>query len=204
MPPLDVAAHARKIERMTSLGPIPLWILTALPAALLATACAANPAVGEVYTDWDRAGGCVSGDTQPWGVSVGGAALGPCMFPGRFVWITYDALWCTNCDRQLRATGAAARRGPENTVFVVVVGGGRHPHQSATPADLRERVRAFELDPLHVVSEGTTQRMLPQHALIGPDGHTWLRHVGELDADAMLATLDAFQGGGRQPPAFDR
>ena len=172
--------------------------------AMLAGGCGSNPAVGDIYTEWDRAGGCGSGDTRPWGVSVGGAALGPCMFPGRFLWITYDALWCNNCERQLQASADAARRAPESSVFVVVVGGGHHVHQAATAADLQARARHFELDPLHVVSEGVTQRMLPQHALIGPDGHTWLRHVGELDADAMLATVEAFQRGNRQPPSFSR
>ena len=126
------------------------------------------------------------------------------MFPGRFVWVTYDALWCGNCARQAGASGAAGRRGPENTVFVVVVGGGRDPHRPATAAELDGRAERLALDRRHVVSEGATQRMLPQHALIGPDGHTWWRHVGELDTDAMLATLDAFQSGSRQPPDFSR
>ncbi len=174
----------------------------ALVAAL--TACATPVAQLEQYTEWDRAGGCTGDVTGPWGVSLAGTALGPCMFPKRYVWITYDALWCKSCDRQTHQSHTAAEQAPADTVFVTVLSGGRQADQSATPQQMRDWADEHGLNPRHVVSEGATGRSLPQHALIGPDGRTWLRRLGHLDAGEILAILDAFRRGDRLPPVFAR
>jgi len=174
----------------------------ALSASLLFGGCATDDAVGEFYTDWDRAGACTGPDAGPWGTSLDGKTLGPCMFAGRFVWITYDALWCSSCERQTRASRDAAAGGAADTVFVTVVTGGRKMLQPAGSEELRAWVERHGLDPARVVSEGATSRSLPQHMLIGPDGRTWLRYVGMLGADRILATIDAFRRGERQPPQF--
>lgn len=162
--------------------------------------CVTSEGSGEYFTDWDRAGGCLSGDDRPWGVSLAGKPLGPCEFRGRFVWVTYDALWCAPCRMQAVATAEAARRGSAHTVFMSVLTGGSTPFAPATEAEMRRWAERLELDAERVVSEGATSRTVPQHALIGPDGRTWLRYVGPMSAQAILDTIDAFRRGKRTPP----
>ncbi|MCB1886137.1 MAG: hypothetical protein KDH20_00905 [Rhodocyclaceae bacterium] len=181
--------------------PAPLRIV-ALALLVVLAGCATAVDQLEQYTDWDRAGGCTGAVTGPWGVSLAGTALGPCMFPRRFVWITYDALWCKSCDRQTHQSQAAAAQAARDTVFVTVLSGGRQADQSATQQQMQAWATEHGLDPRHVVSEGATGRALPQHALIGPDGRTWLRRLGHLSAGEILATLDAFRRGERLPPVF--
>lgn len=174
-----------------------------VPAAItVLVACASQNGGGEVYTAWDQTGGCEGLITTPWGVSLGGTALGPCMFPGRFVWITYDALWCRTCRGQVAEGMEAARRSEGSTVFVGVLGGGRDPTRAATPDELAAWAAFAGLDPRHAVSEGAAPRSLPQHALIGPDGRTWYRHVGPLRAGEIVDLLSEFVHGRRQPPRF--
>ncbi|MCB1956468.1 MAG: hypothetical protein KDG55_12375 [Rhodocyclaceae bacterium] len=173
-----------------------------LAALGLLAGCASSAVTLEQYTDWDRAGGCNGAVTGPWGVSLAGTALGPCMFPKRFVWITYDALWCKSCDRQTHQSHTAAQQAAKDTVFVTVLSGGREADQSASARQMRAWADEHGLDPRHVVAEGATGRTLPQHALIGPDGRTWLRQLGHLDAGEILATIDAFRRGDRLPPVF--
>lgn len=188
-------------------GPIPcvrLQGIALLAIALAGCASTGDETGGEIYTDWDRAGGCTGSVTEPWGVSLAGTALGPCMFPRHYVWVSYTALWCRSCDRQTeQVREASARRAPD-TVLLTVVGGGREAYKAATDPQLREWASRTALDLRYVVSEGATGRALPQHALIGPDGHTLLRRLGHLGADEILAIVDAFRTGKRAPPNLSR
>lgn len=172
--------------------------------AAVTAACASNDHVGDFFTDWDRQGACHGLRTEPWGVSLGGTALGPCLFPGRFVWIVYDALWCTPCARQRVLVREADRAGGGDVVFVGVLGGGGTPGGAASETQVQSWAREMGFDPRQLVSEGAIPRTLPQHALIGPDGQTWFRHIGLLRADEIAATLDEFRSGQRQPGFVDR
>ncbi len=181
-----------------------LFGTAALSACLLLPGCASDGAIVEHYTDWDRAGACTGPDAGPWGSSLGGPELGPCMFPGRFVWITYDALWCSSCEPQIGASRDAAARAAADTVFVTVITGGEAMLQPVGREELRQWVEDHGLDPALVVSEGATSRSLPQHALIGPDGRTRLRFIGMMGAERMLETIDAFRRDKRSPPQFEQ
>ena len=185
--------------RVAALG----WVLV-ICSFMLLTACGSdNRLVGEFYTDWDRTGACQGDKAGPWGLSLAGTMLGPCMFPGRFVWITYDALWCSACREQTAATSAAARERLDDVVFLSVLTGGREVFVSASDEEVRNWAGEYGLDPRFVVSEGSSSRTVPQHALIGPDGRTWYRYVGLVSADEMRSTLDAFRSGKRAPVLLD-
>lgn len=161
--------------------------------------CVTSEGAGQYYTDWDRAGACASGDDKPWGASLAGKPLGPCSFGGNLVWISYDALWCGPCRAQTAATSEAARQAPDHTVFMWVLSGGSKMFTPASEPELRRWAEQFALDPAFVVSEGATARTLPQHALIGPDGRTWFRYVGLMNAAQILDTIRDFRLGKRQP-----
>lgn len=172
--------------------------------ALLCGGCATNDRGGEFYTDWDREGACQGLRTQPWGISLGGTALGPCVFPGRLVWIVYDALWCQSCRQQRSEARTAYRAGAGGAVFLGVLGGGTNPGAAASDAQVRAWAGELGFDPRQLVSEGVTPRTVPQHALIGPDGRTWFRHLGVLSATQIDTLLDEFRAGRRQPGYLER
>ena len=165
-------------------------------------ACIGDDESGEFYTDWDRAGGCLGGNREPWGKSLAGEPLGPCMFSGQFVWVSYDALWCATCRRQATDTATAAASGPAYTVFVSVITGGPEVFVEASDDEMRGWAQTYGLDPRFVVSEGGSSRSVPQHALIGPDGRTWYRYAGLLPANRILDLIEDFRLGRRQPPEF--
>lgn len=93
---------------------------------------------------------------------------------------------------------AAAVRG--EAMVLAVVTAPDEPFLAPGPKDARRWAGKPGLSPAHVF-HGTEpdNRVIPQHLLIDPDGRTWYRYIGFLEADAMCRTLADFRGGGRPP-----
>lgn len=170
-------------------------------AALTLAACGSDDKAGEFYTLWDLDGGRNS--TRPGAVrrDAEDRIVEVCDFAdGRWIWVTYAAPWCDASRRQAPAVNRLTRTGRRDfDVFVVLTSG----DAVFTPAS-RNHASAwagtFGFAPGRVLyeSEGGT-RTLPQHLLIGPDGHTWYRYIGQLDTNEMQRLHDDFASGARTP-----
>jgi len=173
-----------------------------LPVVMLVSACqSGREQTGEFYSDWDKAGACNQAVVTPYGVSLAGEVLGMCDFPGEFVWVTYSAPWCGTSAQQMPHASRASRRLSGDARFIHVVSGGSQPLTAATPDEVRRWASRFSLNSAETVSEGKGYRVLPQHALLGPDGQTWFRYVGLLTDDQIGTMLAEFRNGMRTPAA---
>ena len=176
----------------------------ACAAALVLAACGAEDQTGEYYTHWDEGGGCTNPrGTGPMRISATGEKVDVCAHRGEFVWIGYVAPWCSASAAQAPELRSAARQAPQNAHFVVSLTSGSEPFVPATDGDVRDWADRHGLDPRIVTREGHSIRTLPQHALIGPDGWTWFRYVGQLSQEEILQLLADFQDGRREPKRFD-
>lgn len=170
-------------------------------AALTLAACGSDDKAGEFYTLWDLDGGCNS--TRPGAVrrDANDRIVDVCdLAGGRWIWATYAAPWCSASRSQAPAVNGLTRAGRRDfDVFVVLTSG----DDVFTPASRNHAsawAGAFGFAPGRVLyaSEDAT-RTLPQHLLIGPDGHTWYRYIGYLDTNEMQRLLDDFASGARAP-----
>ncbi|WP_006787790.1 TlpA family protein disulfide reductase [Thiorhodospira sibirica] len=188
----------------------PLYLFVLGLGALWLAGCSPNVIEsGEFYTQWDRQGGCQSGDTTPWGPAVTGEPVSACQFPGQYVWVFYGAKWCTSSNRQTPAFVRFTKEAAENTVYLSVVTGGPKVFTQPTQEDIASWARHYGLPPERVVAElsdytipGTNYqpgRVVPQHALIGPQGNTLFRYLGRLSQEEMRDILADFQQGRRTP-----
>jgi thiol-disulfide isomerase/thioredoxin len=175
-------------------------LIAILPALIFLAACQiGRESTGEFYTTWDKAGACNQAVVSPYGVSLAGEVLGMCDFPGEYVWVTYSAPWCGTSAQQMPHASRASRRFSDDARFIHVVSGGSQPLTAATPAEVRRWASRFSLRSVETVGEGEGYRVLPQHALVGPDGQTWYRYIGVLTDDQIGAILAEFRNGIRTP-----
>lgn len=179
------------------------------PASILAlvffvvtlAACGETDRTGEFYTDWDIAGGCASG--LPGAVRRDGnnAVSDFCdLAPGAWIWVTYAAEWCPASRNQAApATRFARTVGGRADVFTVLTGGAE-PFTVAHLGEARAWASENGIDPARILF-GTEpdSRVIPQHLLIGPDGRTWFRYIGQLQTEEMLDIFQDFESGRRQP-----
>lgn len=177
----------------------------ALASALALGGCGLGPddPSGEWYSDWDRAGGCQGAmDRNADWTNAFGEPVDACDWPGEFVWITYAAMWCRTSESQAPRLTEAIRRAGGDVRFVTTLTGGSEVFTPASTEDARRWADRFGLARAMTVTEGHSTRTIPQHALIGPDGRTWFRYVGYIDADEILELLEAFRSGERVPRVF--
>ncbi|MDP2226020.1 MAG: hypothetical protein Q8J78_00885 [Moraxellaceae bacterium] len=165
---------------------------------LLACGGASETAVGEFYTDWDKAGGCTSSIPRdaPWR-SADGSDIDICDWRGEFVWVTYAALWCGTCHNQAPQFRGAIADAGQHARFLTTLTGGIEVFSEASRDDAKSWARRFGFTPAQVVTEGHSTRTVPQHLLLGPDGRSWYRHVGLLRRDEIVAILADFRSGAR-------
>lgn len=173
--------------------------------ALALAACGPADDSGEFYTRWDLAGGCTSALEGAARADAFGEPVDVCEHAGPgWVWVTYAAGWCSASRRQAPHVQRFARRAPGDVRVFTVLTGGPEFGTAATRDDARRWASAHGLDGGRVLYESEEgARTIPQHLLIGPDGRTWYRYVGFLDADAMQALLHDFADGRRRPDVRD-
>lgn len=164
--------------------------------------CGGRDRTGEWYTDWDRAGGC-AGDPAPtpWGLAADGKPLGLCDdYEGYYVWVTYVAGWCRASRQQAAVFAPLIRRLPADTDYAVVLTSGDEVFVAATAAETRQWAQGYGFDLDRTVAETeASNRVVPQHLLLSPDGRTLWRYIGHLEASEIEATLTAFRTGARRP-----
>lgn len=173
-----------------------LWPL--LLAAL--SGCEGSDGTGEWYTNWDLAGGCASdagGDVRPNGA---GGAVDVCdaLDEHEWVWVTYAAPWCSASRSQAAQIRSLQKSASADLAVYTVLTAGQEPFSPTTAGHARSWAGGFGLPASHVLAEQSS-RTIPQHLLIGPDGRTFYRYVGFLDAQAIQQLLDAFRDGVRFP-----
>lgn len=175
----------------------------ALLAGLLNLAgCSGGSGSGEWYTDWDIAGGCASdpvGDTR---ASGAGTQVDVCdaVDGETWIWVTYAAPWCSASKGQATQIRAFKNQADPNVILYAVMTSGDEPFSPATVGHARSWAGKFGLPAARVLTEEST-RTTPQHLLIGPDGRTFYRYVGFLDAAEMHQLLEDFRQSIRMPDA---
>lgn len=189
---------------MTAQGRIPsAWF--GLTLLLVLVGCSNSDSSGEFYTNWDKAGGCtVPQENSIIRRSASGQEIDTCGFRGEYVWTTYAGSWCQASGEQAPAITALSRRPPENTLIVTSLTSGSDPFTAATQQDAKRWAKRYGQDPDWVATEGQSTRVLPQHALIGPDGQTWYRYIGYLDEQQIRQLLTEFRSGTRRPAGHYR
>jgi len=82
-------------------------------------------------------------------------------------------------------------------VFTVLTSGAE-PFTVARLGDARAWASQHGIDPARILF-GTEpdSRVIPQHLLIGPDGRTWFRYIGQLQTEEMLDIFQDFESGRR-------
>ncbi|WP_412852119.1 TlpA family protein disulfide reductase [Ectothiorhodospira shaposhnikovii] len=175
-----------------------LGCLMALP---LLSCGSSRDQTGEFYTDWDRAGGCAAvqlvADER---VDGTGRRVDVCdKVEEGWIWVTYAAAWCGASQTQAAAIRELLRSaGPSLQVYTVLTSADE-PFQPAGVAEARRWAGRFGLPPERVLAEGHSIRTLPQHLLIGPDGRTWYRYIGYLQATEMQTIIHDFATSERFP-----
>ncbi len=164
-------------------------------------ACGETDRTGEFYTDWDIAGGCVSG--LPGAVRRDGnnAVSDFCdLAPGGWIWVTYAAEWCPASRNQAAPAIRFARTVRDRAEVFTVLTSGAEPFTVARLGEARAWASKHGIAPARILF-GTEpdSRVIPQHLLIGPDGRTWFRYIGHLQTEEMLDIFQAFESGLRHP-----
>jgi hypothetical protein len=186
-----VSSHSRHS------APILLLVLLAIVFA----GCGETDRTGEFYTDWDIAGGCVSG--LPGAVRRDGnnAASDFCdLAPGGWIWVTYAAEWCPASRNQAAPAARFARTVRGRLDVFTVLTSGAEPFTVARLGEVRAWASRHGIASTHILF-GTEpdSRVIPQHLLIGPDGRTWFRYIGQLQTEEMLHIFQEFESGLRRP-----
>jgi hypothetical protein len=175
-------------------------VLALVLSVLFLTSCGGGNGSGEGYSNWDIAGGCASdqgGTTRPSGA---GTQVDICAAVGAYqwVWVTYVAPWCAASRSQAPQVRTFAQ-GVEGEVAVfTVLTASDEPFSAASVGDARAWAGSYGMPAARVLAE-QVPRTIPQHLLIGPDGRTFYRYVGYLDAAEMRGILDDFRQSIRMP-----
>lgn len=171
----------------------------------LLSACGAGDGSGEFYTRWDLDGGCTSDQTGADRSDAYGEPVDVCEYAGPgWVWVTYAAGWCSASRNQAPQVHRFARSARRDVAVFTVLTGGPEIGVPATQRDARSWANAHGLPAERVLYESEEGgRTIPQHLLLGPDGRTWYRYVGYLDAEAMHRLLEEFADGQRAPSVRD-
>ncbi|MBK1674010.1 hypothetical protein CKO35_11960 [Ectothiorhodospira shaposhnikovii] len=156
---------------------------------------------GEFYTDWDRAGGCAGvqsvADDR---LDATGRRVDVCdRVDNGWIWVTYAAAWCGASQSQASPIRELHRSAMPSLQVYTVLTGADEPFQPAGVGDARRWAGRFGLPPEGVLAEGHSTRTLPQHLLIGPDGRTWYRYIGYLQATEMRDIINDFATSERFP-----
>jgi hypothetical protein len=165
-----------------------------ISALLSLSGCSGDSGSGEWYTDWDLAGGCASdqgGDTR---TSGAGTEVDVCDAVGEssWIWVTYAAPWCSASKAQAPQIRAFKNQAEADVILYAVLTAGDEVFSAATVAQARSWASRYGLPARQVLTEEST-RTIPQHLLIGPDGRTFYRYVGFLDAAEMHQLLEEFR-----------
>lgn len=172
------------------------------------SACDQEDQSGEFYTRWDIDGACNSKmprvddryDTEGHVVDVCDYVV-----DDGWVWVTYAAEWCSSSRKQASAVRQLTGSVNSNdvTVFTVLTSGS-DPFVAARSSDAKIWAQTHRLPVSLVLYDSEAGgRVLPQHMLLGPDGKTWYRYIGYLDAEQMRHLLQDFMSGNRQPNVRD-
>ena len=85
-------------------------------------------------------------------------------------------------------------------VLFTVLTGGAEPFTVAHLGEARAWASEHGIDPARILfGSEPDSRVIPQHLLIGPDGRTWFRYIGQLQTEDMLDIFQAFETGLRLP-----
>ena len=174
---------------------------TVLALTVALGGCGGDDKRGEFYTSWDLAGGCASGEGAVTRHDADGRPRDVCdLGAARWVWVTYAAGWCQTSRRQARALHRLRRAAIPGLEIVLVLTSGDDTFVPADRGDARAWAATYGLPRSRVLyDEEHDSRVIPQHLLIGPDGHTWYRYVGFLQLDEMQQLLDDFASARRMP-----
>lgn len=179
--------------------PALIWALALFVITL--AGCGENDRTGEFYTDWDIAGGCVSG--LPGAVRRDGnnAVSDFCdLAPKGWIWVIYAAEWCPASRNQAAPATRFARTVQGRAEVFTVLTSGAEPFTVPHLGEARAWASRHGIAPTRILF-GTEpdSRVIPQHLLIGPDGRTWFRHIGQLQTEEMLHIFQDFESGLRRP-----
>lgn len=174
-------------------------LLAGLVAALTLTACSRPPAEGEWYSTWDLDGGCRSRLPGSDRLDARGSPADFCHAAGegRWVWVYYGAPWCSSSVNQAARMRGIEQRSNGRLIVYSVLTSGPEPLSIPRQADASAWARKVGLSDERVLFDPAESdpRTVPQHLLIGPDGRTWWRWHGPLDAETLLERFESFADG---------
>lgn len=178
-----------------------------LPALVLAAAlaaCGGQDRDGEFYTDWDLAGGCSNDEGIADRLDAEDNAVDVCAAEGRWVWVSYAAAWCSTSRKQAPVLSRLTRSPPQDALLYAVLTNGDEVFTPATRRDAQAWAGTDGFDRQRVLRDAEPgNRTLPQRLLIGPDGRTWYRYIGYLEAAEIASLLEDFAHGARSPDVRD-
>lgn len=176
-----------------------LWV--SLTVCLFLAACGESDKTGEIYTQWDIAGGCASSMTGSQRRNANGQPADFCdHVDGDWLWVTYVADWCSASRSQAPHVARLAGHAKQNVAVFMVLTSAADPFVPARIGDAQTWAGAYGLPYTHVLYDSEMDtRTIPQHLIVGPDGKTWYRYIGNLESTEMVALLDDFASGRRRP-----
>jgi hypothetical protein len=189
------------MKRLTTpILPLAVGACALLSGLLGLSGCSGESGSGEYYTDWDIAGGCASDQGGDIRTSGAGTEVDVCDSVGEYswIWVTYAAPWCSASKAQAPQIRAFKHQADSDVILYAVLTAGDEVFSAATVADARSWASTHGLPATQVLTEQSS-RTIPQHLLIGPDGRTFYRYVGFLDAAEMHQLLEDFRQSTRVP-----
>ncbi len=187
---------------------LPAVLLPGIASALLAGCDEPTVMDGPVERSWGRMKGLEkivgnmedrswsTGRTQAPRPSASGRKVHLTDFEGKFVWAEYAATWCPACRTQTPETRQVERELGDEIIFLTVMTAKSQDYNDhATEATARSWADQFGLDPERVVAAELWAKMIPEHRLYSPEGHTLFVHVGSLSADQIKAVIAHYRTG---------
>jgi hypothetical protein len=117
-------------------------------------------------------------------------------FEGNFVWAQYAAPWCKACTWQARETKKVEEEMKGTIVFLTIMTSKGHKYNDhATVDTARAWASRFGLDPKRVLAAQLSGKVIPEHRLFSPQGHTLFVHVGSLSANQIREVIWYYKTG---------
>lgn len=177
------------------------WLVIFI-SLLVQTACSgSDDQTGEMYTQWDLAGGCASGLPGSIRRDAENRDADFCdTVDGAWTWVVYSAAWCSASRNQAYAVRRFFDMSQGRVQVFAVVTSGDDPFVLPTVYDARDWSSLLGLPTSRVLFETeSAPRTIPQHLLLGPDGRTMYRYIGSLEAEDMMRIVGEFASGQRRP-----